>query len=118
MAARRMPAALRNQIGEEGTFGLIELLDSEQKHWSDDVLNVAAERFERRLTEGISGLHEELRTALRDERLALSDGLGVVRQEIATTRVELVKWSFLFWVGQVAAVAALLAAMFRLAGPR
>jgi hypothetical protein len=73
------------------------------------VLSVAADRFERRLTEEISGLRLEFREALHD-------GLSLVRQELATTRVEMLKWSFLFWVGQVAAMAGLLALMFKLTG--
>jgi len=36
-----------------------------------------------------------------------------VRQELATTRVEMLKWSFLSWTGQVAAMAGLLAFMLR-----
>ena len=109
MAGRRVPATLRNQLGDEGTFGLIELLDSEHKQWSDHVLSVAAERFERRLTEEISALRDSLRGALHD-------GLSAVRQELSANRVELLKWSLLFWVGQVAATAALLAAMFKFTG--
>ncbi len=73
------------------------------------MLSVAAERFERRLTEEISALRDGLHTALHD-------GLSAVRQELATMRVELLKWSFLFWVGQVAAMAGLLAVMFRFTG--
>ena len=73
------------------------------------MLSVTADRFERRLTEEISGLRLEFREALRD-------GLSLVRQELATTRVEMLKWSFLFWVGQVAAMAGLLALMFKLTG--
>jgi hypothetical protein len=39
--------------------------------------------------------------------------LTSVRQEIANTRVEMLKWSFLFWLGQVATMAALMAFMLR-----
>ena len=53
---------------------------------------------------GDLGLSEEIREGLRD-------GLTSVRQEIATTRVEMLRWSFLFWIGQVAAMAGLLAYM-------
>lgn len=101
-----MPAALRNRLGDDTTFGLIELLDSERKDWSEQVLNVAADRFERRLTDEVSGLRLEFREALHE-------GLSSVRQELATTRVEILRWSFLFWVGQVAAMAGLLAFMHR-----
>ena len=50
------------------------------------MLNVAAERFERRLTEEISGLRIDL-----------------VR-ELHVMRADLFKWSFLFWIGQLATV--------------
>jgi hypothetical protein len=102
MAGSRIPVALRARLGDEATFGLIELFDSERKDWSEHVLCVAADRFERRLTEEISAL-----------RVEVHDGLSSVRQELATTRVEMLKWSFLFWVGQVAAMAGLLAFMLR-----
>ena len=106
MADSRIPVALRSRLGDDATFGLIELLDSERKDWSEQVVGVAADRFERRLTEEISGLRVELREALHE-------GLTAVRQELATTRVETLKWSFLFWIGQVAAMAGLLAYMLR-----
>ena len=65
------------------------------------MLSAAADRFERRLTEEISALRVEVARGLHD-------GLLSVRQELATTRVEMLKWSFLFWLGQVAAMAGLL----------
>jgi hypothetical protein len=85
---------------------LLELFESERKEWSEHVLNVAADRFERRLTEELSRLRLEFRQALND--LATS-----LRLEMATTRVELLKWSFVFWVGQVAVMAGLLSLMLR-----
>ena len=106
MTASRMPAALRTRLGDDATFGLLELLDTECKDWSEQVLSVAGDRFERRLSEEISGLRVELKEALHD-------GLTSLRAEIATTRVEFLKWSFAFWVGQVAAMAGLLAFMLR-----
>ena len=59
--------------------------------WSERVLTLATERFERRLTEEVSGL----------------------RVELARMESRLLKWSFLFWAGQVAAMAGLLAFMLR-----
>lgn len=161
MAASRVPAALRTRLGDDATFGLIELLDTERTDWSEQVLSVAADRFERRLSEEISTLRIEFREALhsglgslrqdmndgrasvrqemndgfdslRQEmntsfasdrenssrealsvRQLINDGLTAVRQELATTRTEMLKWSFLFWVGQIATIAGLLAFMLR-----
>ena len=106
MSARRVPASVREKLGDEATFGLIELLDSEQKDWSDRVLTTAADKFERRLTQEVSLLRQ-------DFNQTLSDGLGAIRAELANARVEMLRWSFLFWVGQVAAIAALLSFMLR-----
>jgi hypothetical protein len=91
-------AALRDRLGEQGTFGLLELFEAREAASSDRMLSIAAERYERRLTEEIAGL-----------RVALT-------REIYDLRSEVLKWAFLFWVGQFAAVAGLLAFMFRVTG--
>jgi hypothetical protein len=76
----------------------LRVFEAEEAAWSERVLNLAVERFERRLAEEIAML-----------RVALV-------REIHEGRVETFKWSFLFWIGQVAATAALLAFMFRVTG--
>ncbi len=91
--AGRVPAALRARLGDDATFGLIEVLESERKDWSEHVLSAAADRFERRLAEELSKLRQE------------------ITQELVTTRVDMLKWSFVFWIGQVAAMAGLLTFM-------
>ena len=90
--------ALQERLGHEATIGLLELVEAEQTAWSDRVLNIAVERFERRLAE-----------ELADTRVTLV-------REIHDGRVETFKWAFLFWIGQVAAIAGLLAFMFRITG--
>jgi hypothetical protein len=91
MSPRRLSAALAQRLGHDATNGLVELLDAEK----DTMLSVAAERFERRLTEEISGLRVDL-----------------VR-ELHGMRADLFKWSFLFWIGQLAAVIGVLTFMLR-----
>jgi hypothetical protein len=110
MTGRRIPAALRTAFGDEGTFGLIELLDSEQKDWSEKMLVTASDRFEKRLTQEIGGLRQEFHSTL-------NDGLGSIRADLASVRVEILRWSFAFWIGQVAAIGALIALMLRAVGP-
>ena len=91
----RIPAALRSRLEDDATFGLVELLDSERRDWSAHVISVASDRFERRLAEELSSLRQQ------------------ITQELVTTRVDMLKWSFVFWIGQVAAIAGLLAFMRR-----
>jgi hypothetical protein len=47
----------------------------------------------------------------------MHDLIGGVRQEIATTRVELIRWSFVFWAGQTIATAGLVVALVKLLLP-
>ena len=110
MKAMRVPVALQDRLGPEATFGLIEMFDSEMEREREQVLSVAADRFERRLTEEISTLRVEVGRELHE-------GLAGIRQELSAARVEMLKWSFLFWIGQVAAMAGLLSYMLRSTGP-
>ena len=95
MRATSVPQALRERLGHDATIGLIEFVDAEQAEWSDRVLNIFMERFERRLAEEIG----ELRIAL-------------VR-EIHETRSETITWTFLVWATQLTAFVGLLVFIFR-----
>ena len=37
-----------------------------------------------------------------------------ILREVGTNRFELLKWSFLFWIGQVVTMSAIIAAMLRI----
>jgi hypothetical protein len=80
------------------------------------MVNAEGERFERRLTEEISGLRAEMYRELHALRVEVRDGLAAVRQEMSIMRADTLKWSFLFWIGQVATIAALLSFMLRASG--
>ena len=95
MRTTRVPAALRERLGHEATIGLLEFTDAEQTAWSDRMLSVSVERFERRLAEELGSL-----------RVALV-------REIHDGRVETIKWSFIFWAGQMTAFVGLVAYVFR-----
>ena len=98
MHTNRVSTTLRERLGDDATFALLELFESEESTWSDRVLSVSADRFERRLAEEVAGL----RVALVRE---MHDG-----------RVEMLKWGFAFWVGQIGIIAGLRAFMFRVTG--
>ena len=102
-----VPNALYERLGDQATFGLLDILDTSKGEWSGTVLVAASDRFERRLAEEIGRLRVEMTQAMT----SLARDL---RQEMATNRVELLKWSFLFWVGQLASVGGLMALLLRL----
>ena len=117
MAISRVPRALAERLGNDGTEGLIALLASAKAEWTDDVMTTAVDRFERRLTTETSLLRVDFTREMSALRQGISADMAALRQDftrdLSNVRVELVKWSFLFWVGQVAAIAGLLAFMLR-----
>lgn len=146
MAVGAVPPALRERLGELGTEGLLQLLETTRLQWKEDTLSVSSERFERRLSEecaelrvemaqGFAQLRQEMGQGLGHLRQEMIEGVGQLRQEMtegfaalrtemhkgfaeqrsdaAGARFEMLKWAFLFWVGQFFAVASLMAVLIR-----
>jgi len=91
----RVPLALRARLGTGAADAVEDLLNETGREWREDVTSLVEARFERRLTEALSDLK-----------------LGL-REEMATTRVEMFKWSFLFWIGQVVTLGGLMILVLR-----
>jgi hypothetical protein len=106
-----IPGALADKLGADGAHALSSVLESAHAEWTEDVLTLAAERFERGMVGEMSKLRVDLARELSDLRQDIGRHVSDVRQDVGTARVELFKWSFLFWIGQVAAMAGLLAFM-------
>ena len=70
------------------------------------MIAIVAERFE-------SGLAEEIARLRVDLTQEMHAGFAALRKEMSDQRVELLKWSLLFWIGQFAAFTALLSFMLR-----
>jgi SpoVK/Ycf46/Vps4 family AAA+-type ATPase len=98
-----VPEALSERLGIEATAELVDLFGRAEKDMTDTIVMRAIERFDRRLAEEIS----KLRIEMLQGDAALRTDIQAVRSDLRDQKAELLKWSFLFWVGQVAAVAAL-----------
>ena len=108
---------LKAQLGLEATECLLQLLDVSQREWRQDVMAACTERFERRLVEEASGLRVQIaRTEAVLRRDMAEMGAGI-RQEMAqmgaNLRVDMLKWCFLFWIGQVLAISSIFGVMLR-----
>lgn len=141
--------ALERELGPEATEELVDMFDAAEEHCVTTVVEQSVERFERRLTEQVSGLRVEMvqgHAQLRQEMTELGSGLrqettevgsrlrqemtelrsslrqeitalgGNLRQEMASQRVDLLKWSFLFWIGQVVAMTGIITMLLRASG--
>jgi hypothetical protein len=78
-----VPRPVRETLGDAGSDGLMTMFVDAQK--------IATDSFERRLAEEMAKL----------------------RLDMADMKFELVKWNFLFWAGQIAAMTAILSLMLR-----
>ena len=73
-----------------------------QARVKEEVMTVCLERFDRRIAEEVSGL-----------RVQIAQSESTLRGDIAAGRVEFIKWSFIFWVGQALAVTGILTVLLR-----
>jgi hypothetical protein len=102
MAPARITGALLERLGEPAAVELTQLLREQQREATEASMNQCSERFERRLSEEISKL-----------RVAMTEGFAGLRQEMAVGRLDMLKWAFAFWIGQVAAMSAIIALLTR-----
>jgi len=89
-----VPAQLRARLGSEASEGLVEMFAAYQEFSTD--------RYERRLNQEIAGL-----------RLEVHQGLAALRQDMIGVKADLMKWTLLLWLGQFAALTAVLSYLLR-----
>jgi hypothetical protein len=94
MEALRVPAPLHERLGNAGSDGLMTMFT--------DVHRMGEERLDRRIAEVCARF---------DARLV--EEMSKMRLEMASLKLEVLKWSFLFWIGQVAVLVSVLSWMLR-----
>ena len=92
-----IPKALREKLGEEGSSGLVDLLNSQSQNNGDAITTFVEEKFERRLSEEISKVRDEI---------------SKLRVEMHKSQAVTIRWMFVFWVGQIGAMLGILFAFF------
>lgn len=111
--SRETPVALRERLGPDATLALVSFFDATRKEWAVEVTELAGERFERRLAAEISQLRSELTQEVHELRVEFKGLEGSVKDAF----LQQTRWLFGMWVGQLAATAAIVAAMFRIYSP-
>ncbi len=114
----RVPPVLRMRLGQEAADGLEDYADALTRNWRDDMMQTAAERFDGRLAAVAADLRVEMQRGIGELGQSMSDLRVSFHRELAATRAEMLRWSFVFWIGQLAAMAGLLALMLHGVAPR
>lgn len=99
--SKPMGMALRVRLGEEASHDLTDYVAEQREAWRRDLMTICTERVD---------VHLE-RFALKDD---LVNGLAAIRKEMADLRVELLRWSFAFWIGQAVTMAGLMLLFVRM----
>ena len=97
-----VPTLLIERLGDKGATALSEMLEDNNRACADYVLERTAERFERRLVEETSKLRVDMAQMRSD-----------LHGEILASRFELIKWNFVFWIGQVVALSGIISLLLR-----
>lgn len=125
MTVIAIPEPLRDKLGAEAAQALVELLNQASQRTRDDVVSIAAERFQRRLAEEIGKLRTdllaeiasvraELGSQIGSVRAELGSQIGSVRAELAGAKADLIRWVFVFWAGQAVLVVGLFGTLLAL----
>lgn len=91
MAGIAIPRPLREKLGDDGADALVAVINEATKNQREDIVAFVEEKFERRLAEEV----------------------GKLRQEIAEVKADIIRWMFLFWVGQIGVITGILFAFFK-----
>ncbi|MFH1943569.1 MAG: hypothetical protein ABIL68_15825 [bacterium] len=115
---------LREKLGDEAIDALINLLNKALAEQKNDVLKFVEEKFERRLSEEISGIEvrltekigrveTELSAKISQNYIDLSEKISAEGKKSAEYKADIIKWMFIFWVGQVGIILGILFAFFK-----
>ena len=120
-----IPEALREKLGPEGARALAELLNEASVRTRDDVIEIAASRFEHRLADEIGklrtelgaeigGLRAELHSEIGKLRAEMRSEIGKLRADMGAFEGRITRWMFFFWIGQIGVLVGILFAFFRM----
>ena len=91
MAVIAFPKILTDRLTDEGARALTDILNAVENTAQHTTLQIAEERFEKRLAQVQSGLEAK----------------------IAESKIDIIKWMFIFWVGQLGSMTAILFVFFK-----
>ena len=74
----------------------------------EDTTNLKSE-----LKEDISNLRAELKEDIANLRTEFKEDISNLRAELKEDKAEIIKWMFIFWVGQVISITGILFAFFK-----
>ena len=100
---------IREKLGREASEYLADAFEEAKR----EMLVAAQEKFEARLSVALADLRVTMAEGFANLRKEMADLRTEMRVEMSEMRSDTIKWSFLFWIGQVAVLVAVLSYMLR-----
>jgi len=97
-----VPRVLRQKWDDDVVDAVIDLLNKSNSKLKEEVLVFVEDKFERRLTEEMSKVNQRI-----------IEEISSVNQKISESHANLIKWMFLFWIGQIGVILGILFAFFK-----
>jgi hypothetical protein len=104
---------LREKLGDDGADSLVQFFNEAMAEQKSDTLTFVEEKFERRLSEKIGEVKTEIAETKVELITLISQTKTELMTQIANIRSELIKWMFIFWVGQLGMIIGILFAFFK-----
>ncbi len=103
-----VPKVLREKLGDDGVEALLELINLADEKMKENIIEIQTEKYERRLTEEISKLDKRVTEVEAKLDKRITEEISKLRVEISRTYANIIKWMFIFWVGQIGVITAIL----------
>jgi tetrahydromethanopterin S-methyltransferase subunit G len=133
MAIIAFPSILNERLTDAGAQALVDIFDKVEQDNQKTTLGIAEERLEKRMTQ-LDARIDRLEAKIDNVKVELEAKLGGVKTEleakisgvkteleakidgvesrlelkIEKSRADIIKWMFIFWIGQVGTIIALL----------
>lgn len=98
-----VPKVLRGKLSDEGAEALVKIIDKVEDRTQKVVLEMAEEKFEKRVAQvetKIAQAEARLETKIAETKADLESRFSRLEVNIAQSRAEIIRWSFVFAMGQ------------------
>ena len=89
MPVINVPAVIREKLGEDGTEALIKIFNEIEKNIKEDSIVILEEKFERRLSEELSKIREEIAQLKASLEIEINEIRRSLKDEIEQNRTSL-----------------------------
>jgi hypothetical protein len=83
---------------------LVDIINLISKNAREEALTISEERLEKRLA-------EEMKTIT----VELTEKISLLRIDMKELKAEIIKWMFLFWIGQISVISVIMFTIFKIA---